>query len=157
MAETRLHPIPDRARFSLRCAGTPPAMLPVRPLTSIVEGARAVLWLGPDEWLLLAEPGTPAPEAEGLAAIDISHRHLGFTLEGPGAAAALNEGCPLDLDAAAFPPGACTRTLFGKIEIILWRRGAESFEIEVARSFAEPLRSLLQATLRDFALESDPT
>lgn len=149
MAETRLRALPDRARFSLRCAGTPPALLPVRPLTSLVEGPRAALWLGPDEWLLLAEPGTPPPQAEGLAAIDIAHRHLAFALEGPGAAAALSEGCPLDLDPAAFPAGACTRTLFGRIEIILWRRGAEAFEIEVARSFAEPLRSLLEAALRD--------
>ena len=146
MAETRLRPIPDRARFSLRCAGTPPVMLPVVPLTSMVDGPRAALWLGPDEWLWL---GAAPPEAEGLAAIDIGHRHLGFALEGPGATAVLNEGCPLDLDAAAFPPGACTRTVFGTIEIILWRRGAESFEIEVARSFAAALRSLLQAAIDD--------
>lgn len=146
MAETVLRPIPDRARFSLRCAGAPPAMLPVQPLTSSVEGVQAALWLGPDEWLWL---GAAPPELEGLDAIDISHRHLGFVLEGPGAADALNEGCPLDLAPAAFPPGACTRTLFGKIEIILWRRDPDRFEIEVARSFAEPLRSLLQAALDD--------
>lgn len=149
MAETVLRPTPDRARYSLRCAGTPPAMLPARPLTSAVEGTRAALWLGPDEWLLLAEPGTAPPEAAGAAVIDIAHRHLGFALDGPGAVDVLNEGCPLDLDPATFPPGACTRTLFGVIEIILWRRGADSFEIEVARSFAEPLRSLLDAALRD--------
>ena len=33
----------------------------------------------------------------------------------------------------AFPPGRCTRTLFGPIEIILWRRDELRFEVEVAR------------------------
>ena len=153
MAETALCALPDRARFALRCAGTPPPMLglqpPVQPLASVADGLRAALWLGPDEWLLLAEAGTAAPVAEGAHAIDISHRQVGFLLDGPGAAAVLNEGCPLDLDPAAFPPGRCTRTLFGKIEIILWRRAAEAFEIEVARSFAEALRSLIEAAIRD--------
>jgi sarcosine oxidase subunit gamma len=158
MAETVLRPIPDRARFSLRCAEAPPPVLglqpPARPLASATAGAAAALWLGPDEWLLLAEPGTAPPAVAGCQVIDIGHRHLAFALEGPGAALVLNEGCPLDLDAQAFPPGACTRSLFGRIEIILWRRGPEAFEIEVARSFAEPLRALLQAAIGD--LEPPP-
>lgn len=159
MAETALRPLPERARFALRCAvealagiGTAFGVAqPVQPLASAVAGARAALWLGPDEWLLLAEAGAAPPETPGAYAIDISHRHLAFALDGPGAAPALNEGCPLDLDPAAFPPGACTRTLFGKVEIILWRRAADRFEIEVARSFAAPLRSLLEGALRDLA------
>jgi sarcosine oxidase subunit gamma len=158
MAETRLRPLPGRARFILRGdAAALPAIgagfgvtPPDAPLASAVAGGRAALWLGPDEWLLLAEGGAPPPPAApGASLIDISHRHLAYALEGPAAAPALNEGCPLDLDPAAFPPGACTRTLFGKVEILLWRRGEAAFEIEVARSFAAPLRALLEEALRD--------
>ncbi|MBX9702218.1 MAG: hypothetical protein K2X74_22470, partial [Acetobacteraceae bacterium] len=89
------------------------------------------------------------PELSDAWLVDVSHRQLGFALAGPDAATALNEGCPLDLDPVAFPPGACTRTLFGKVEIVLWRRGADSFEIEVARSFAAAFRALLEEALRD--------
>ena len=61
----------------------------------------------------------------------------------------LNEGCPLDLDAAAFPPGRCTRTLFGKAEIVLWRRDVDAWRVEVARSFAPYLLALLREAAAD--------
>lgn len=157
MAETVLRALPDRARFVLHGdAAALPAIgtafgvaPPLVPLTGAVAGDRAALRLGPDEWLLLAAAGTAPPEAPDAWLVDVSHRQVGFALAGPGAAAALNEGCPLDLDLAAFPPGACTRTLSGKVEILLWRRAADSFEIEVARSFAAPLRRLLEQALAD--------
>lgn len=161
MADATLATLPDRARFVLRCEepalpalGAAFGVLPpTRPLASAAAGARAALWLGPDEWLLLAEPDAAMPAAPDAWCVDVSHRQVGLALEGPGAMAALNEGCPLDLDPAAFPTGACTRTLFGKIEILLWRRDVGSFEIEVARSFAAPLRSLLGQALADLAGE----
>ena len=55
---------------------------------------------------------------------------------GPEAARLLNAACPLDLDPSAFPVGMCTRTLFAKAEIVLWRTGATAFHVEVWRSFA---------------------
>ena len=54
----------------------------------------------------------------------------------PAAARILNAGCPLDLDLHAFPVGFATRTLFDKIEIVLWRRAETTFHVEVWRSFA---------------------
>jgi sarcosine oxidase subunit gamma len=55
----------------------------------------------------------------------------------------LNGGCPLDLHADAFPVGMCTRTVFGKSEIVLWRCAADCFHLEVARSFAAYVHALL--------------
>lgn len=159
MAETAtLRSLTPRARFVLRCdpAALPAVgeafgvLPPAQPLRSAVQGARAALWLGPDEWLLLAEEDAAAPAiAAPHALVEVSHRQLAFAVEGPGAALLLNEGCPLDLDTAAFPPGACTRTLFGKVEILLWRRAADAFEVEAARSFAAPLLALLREALAD--------
>ena len=52
----------------------------------------------------------------------------------------------LDLDLAAYPVGMCSRTLFAKAEIVLWRTGENVFHIEVWRSFADYLwRYLVQA------------
>jgi len=103
------------------------------------HGSRAALWLGPDEWLLLALEHDDWAELEHLepphALIDVSHRQVAFALSGPRAADTLNAGCPLDLDVAAFPPGMCTRTVLAKAEIVLWRV-TNTFHIEVARSFA---------------------
>jgi sarcosine oxidase subunit gamma len=62
----------------------------------------------------------------------------------------LNAGCPLDLDAAEFPVGMCTRTVLAKSEIVLWRRGVDSFRLEVARSFTPYVRAFLMEAARDY-------
>ena len=72
----------------------------------------------------------------GEAAVDVGHRQVALLVTGAQAEELLNAGCPLDLHVSQFPVGACTRTLLGKTEIVLWRRGAEQFHVEVARSFA---------------------
>jgi sarcosine oxidase, subunit gamma len=175
-ATASLRLLPPRARLSLRCG---PALLPsvgaafgavppTTPLASAAAGDRAALWLGPDEWLLLAEDGAAPAVTAALGAalagapaslVDVSHRHRAFGLAGPGAATLLNEGCPLDLDDVVFPAGACTRTLFGKIEILLWRpatAAAPGFQVEVPRSFAAPLWGLLAEVLADLEAGEPP-
>ena len=37
----------------------------------------------------------------------------------------------------------CTRTVFAKAEIVLWRRAEQRFHLEVARSFAAYVHELL--------------
>ncbi len=53
--------------------------------------------------------------------VEVSHRQIALEVSGPHAAAVLNAGCPLNLDLSAFPVGMCTRTVFAKAEIVLWR------------------------------------
>src|SRR5205807_404202 len=102
-------------------------------------GERAALWLGPDEWLLIA----PARLASALPAmlnraldelphslVDVSHRQTALAVSGPEAATLLAAGCPLDLDTSAFPVGMCTRTMLAKAEIVLWRTERLEFRIE---------------------------
>lgn len=156
------------SRFSFR--GRDPAIaaagtafgvaLPRDACRAAVAGTRAALWLGPDEWLLIgseAESSAVAKTIEqatqGLphALVDISHRQLALSVAGGGAALVLSAGCPLDLDDAAFPVGMCTRTVFGKAEIVLWRTAPESFHVEVWRSFASYVWQLLRQARLDWA------
>jgi len=139
-------------RFILR--GSPPfaVAVPTHPLHSLVLCAISALWLGPDEWLLLAPEGDGAGLAAQVARtetphalFDVSHRQLGFVLSGEEAALLLNGAVPLDLSADAFPVGMTARTLFEKAEIVLWRTAPDAWHIEVARSFAPYLRELLAA------------
>ena len=147
----RLQPAAGMARLALR--GDASALgaafglaLPTQPCRAAEADGRSALWLGPDEWLLLAPPGTLDADAAvpGASAVDIGHRQVGLVLEGPGAMDALAAGCPLDLHSTAFPVGMCTRTVFGKAEIVLWRQGAERFHVEVWRSFAAYVHELLE-------------
>ena len=130
---------------------------PTKPLSSAASGARAALWLGPDEWLLIAEEGAADLQAKLEAAldgvfhtiVDVSHRNVGIWVEGPGAARLLAVGCPLDLDLRAFPVGMSTRTLLVKAEIGLWRPAEDAFHIETLRSFAPYVARILDEAARD--------
>jgi sarcosine oxidase subunit gamma len=154
-------------RFSVR--GGDPAVvaisrsfgleLPREACRASTKGDRAVLWLGPDEWLLLAPDGQAERVAMELAAalggepasiVDISDRNLAVEVSGPKAAQAINGFNPLDLDADAFPVGMCTRTIFGKAEIVLWRTAPETFRIEVWRSFAPYVLGCLAEATREY-------
>ena len=132
--------------------------LPVQPCRAVSVGERSALWLGPDEWLILApvsdSVGVAVAEAmRGLphALVDVSHRQCGVELNGGAAADVLNAGCPLDLDAVGFPVGMCARTLLGKSEIVLWRIGDDVFRLEVVRSFAAYVRAFLLEVARDYS------
>jgi sarcosine oxidase subunit gamma len=146
--------LPPAARFVLR--GAPAVMaaagtalgLNISDIAcrSASAGVRAALWMGPDEQLLLA----PIADGEAIARqlstslaalphslVDVSHRQIALEVSGSRAQNVLNAGCPLDLHLDSFPVGACTRTVLGKCDIVLWRTRAATFHVEVWRSFAD--------------------
>lgn len=132
--------------------------LSTRPLTASEAGGRAALWLGPDEWLLVARDGevdailtvVKALVHEPVSIVDVSQRNTGIVLSGPQAAEALACGCPLDLHAEAFPPGTVARTLLGKAEIVLWRQAPERFQLEVWRSMVAYVQAFMAAATSEY-------
>lgn len=128
------------------------------PCRAVRNGDRAALWLGPDERLLIG-PADAVQEIDGLlqralagmahSLVEISQAQAAFELTGPHAAIALNTGCPLDLDPAAFPVDMCTRTVLAKAQIVLWRLGPEVFRVETARSFAPYVTRILALAARE--------
>jgi len=120
-----------RARDSGVLSAALGRMVPERIGTHLDGIAR----LGPDEWHALLPEDSPVPAIAGqpLSVVDVSSRSVGFTLEGPGAVAALTRGCPLDL--ARFTPGRATRTVFETVEIQIWALAPDRFHVEVWRSF----------------------
>jgi sarcosine oxidase subunit gamma len=157
-AELRM--LPRMARFVLR--GPPEVAqlagaafgveLPGIAMVAATVAGRSALWLGPDEWMLLA----PADDEDALAdavetalagvphaLVSVGNREVATEFFGPRVADVLNAGCPLDLDMSAFPVGMCTRTVLGKAQIVLWRTGAEVFQLHVWRSFFPYVRDFL--------------
>ena len=127
--------------------------LPVKPRASVLSKGRTAFWIGPDEWLLIDEKGGDCA-ASGVAhsATDVSHRNTAIIVSGPASADAINAGSALDLSLAAFPVGAVTRTVFGKIEIVLYRVEAETFRVECWRSFATYAFGMLSEGAQDASL-----
>jgi len=131
--------------------------LPAQAGRAACDGRCAALWLGPDEWLLLLPEDDVAAVTRRMgetlagiahALVDVGHRQAALWVRGALAATVLNAGCPLDLDVSVFPSGACTRTQFGKAEIVLWRTEENSFHVEIARSLVPYVAGLLVAAAR---------
>jgi sarcosine oxidase, subunit gamma len=153
-------PIEPMNRAILRCreadidriSGKIGIDLPRAACRSARDGAVSALWLGPDEWLLLqAEfddgwlPNLASKlQGELCPLVDVGHRQIALSVHGPRAEEILNSGCALDLSLEAFPQGMCTRTMFAKAEIVLWRAGPAGFHLEVWRSFARYVEDLLR-------------
>jgi sarcosine oxidase, subunit gamma len=160
-----LRALPPAARIVLRAAeparaaaerafGAP---VPKAACRAGVQGERAALWLGPDEWLLIASADAAESLLGGLKSalsgvpcslVDVSHRQVGLEVAGARAELLLAAGCPLDLHLSAFPVGMCTRTMLAKTEIVLWRLGTDAFRVEVWRSFAAYLSAFLAEAAR---------
>jgi sarcosine oxidase subunit gamma len=155
-------------RFVVRGAGAAIAALgfafgvdfPREACRATRTGLRSVLWLGPDEWLLLAPEGdagvlmrtlTEALRGEPASIVDISDRQVAIGVSGTKAAETLNAFNALDLHEDAFPVGMCTRTLLGKAEVVLWRTAPDAFHIDVWRSFAPYVVGCLDEATREYA------
>jgi heterotetrameric sarcosine oxidase gamma subunit len=136
---------------AIAIGGTLGVALPAVPFRITEHRGRFALWLGPDEWLVLANEGTELPSTHAAGSIvDVSHALTGIIMMGPRAAWAINAFCALDLHPSAFPVGMCTRTAFAKAQIVLWRTAMDTFRIEVARSFAPYVWDCLEEARREF-------
>ena len=123
---------------------------PINRATS--AGDRASLRVGPDEWLLLInEPSAQdflaavgrIGDGHPYSIVDVSHRNVGLGFKGAGVATELATGCPQALEIDRFPVDRCSRTVFAKAEVILWRRAEDRFHMEVWRSFVPYVLALL--------------
>lgn len=144
----RLTALPATARLLIR--GELHELPQPPPCRAIAVGDNFLLWLGPDEFLLVAPNDTVTTLHIASATIDVSHRDAALSVSGPRASWVINAFCALDLHPSAFPIGMCTRTVFGKAEILLWRTAAEEFRIDVARSFAPYVWACIEEARREF-------
>jgi heterotetrameric sarcosine oxidase gamma subunit len=148
----RLKALPPTGRLLIRGIAESIDMTLPGTCRTVMSGGNTMLWLGPDEFMLLASDGAvPACSVRPPAsAVDVSHRDTALAVSGPRAAWVINAFCALDLHPSAFPVGMCTRTVFGKAEIVLWRIEPETFRIDVARSFAPYVWACLEEARHEF-------
>ena len=125
--------------------GEPQPGFPVEPNTTAGE----VLWLGPDEWLVVGGREDAYPDA--AAAVDVSAARVCFELTGHDVDDVLAQSCSLDLHPSVFAPGRCAQTLLAKAQVILQRTEPGTFRIFVRPSFAPYLRSWLEDALKGAA------
>jgi sarcosine oxidase subunit gamma len=147
--------LPFLAQIDVRADASAATSLgfPSRPNTTSPWNDGDVLWLGPDEWLVVAEAGR---EAELLGAseaalgsthrsiVDVSANRAVFEMRGPDRFQRLAIACPLDLHPRSWGPGRCAQTVFGSAPILLHER-PDATRVFVRPSFAGYVVGLLDA------------
>jgi sarcosine oxidase subunit gamma len=159
LAQIDLRIAPDD-RAALNAVASVVGPLPTDPNTFTGGPDGSVLWLGPDEWLLVGPPdGAAALESHlrlalgeavtGVAIVDVSANRTTLELRGPNARAALESGCSIDLHPRAFGPGHCAQTLLARAGVIIQQLTDEP----MYRIFVRPSFAIYVATWLKDALE----
>lgn len=119
--------------------------LPRRPQRVVGNGI-VFVWLGPDQWLAIAERTNNRDlEVElkqrvaGLASVvDQSDGRVIVRVSGPLAREVLAKGVPIDLHADTFGVNAVAITHASHIGVIMWQvDAAPTFELAMFRSYAD--------------------
>ena len=139
----------DASRTEFRSAvSTALGIGPVaEPLTAARKRDVSMLWLGPDEWLVVTPDRRferieralrTALEGQHAALTDVSHSRTVLVLSGPDARAVLAKGCSLDFHPRVFGPGRCAQSRLARCQALIHQTDeAPTFEIHVHRSFAQ--------------------
>ena len=135
--------------------------LPVANTVSMNDDPR-ILWLGPNEWWVVASDARREELIERLrgafagqhtALIDVSESRTVITVTGPAARDVLARGISLDLHPRAFGPGQCAQTGMAKANIVLHQTdNAPSYDIYILKSFSDYLWRWIGFVAEDFGL-----
>jgi len=126
---------------------------PTEPNTATTSAGRDVLWLGPDEWLVVGAPdaaGAIAAELEASLAglhhsvVDVSANRAMLELKGSSRHDLLASACPIDLHPRSWGDGRCAQSVFGAVQILLHEREGAT-RLFVRPSFANYVVDLLLA------------
>jgi sarcosine oxidase subunit gamma len=121
-------------------------------------GDRHVVWLGPDEYLLLCEAGKEQELQDSLnrmipsqhfAITDVSDSLCALSLRGPAVRAVLAKGCGLDLHPKKFATGQSAQSLLALSAVTFMAVADDAFILICRTSFAP----YIQRWLADAALE----
>jgi len=123
------------------------------------DGSHHVLWLGPDEWLIVSEvaPGvlldalTDAVGDAHAALVDVSANRTLLELSGPAARSVLEKGCPVDLHPRFFDAGRAVATTLARIPLLIWQAGPDKYRLMPRSSFAQYVASWLLDAMQEFA------
>lgn len=153
--------IPFLTMINVRAAGGTLLGVPLpAPNRVTTAGERAILWLGPDEYLVVAPDGDDVPglaedEESVVSVVDVSANRTTIELSGPHARDVLEKGMSIDLHPRAFGPGQCAQTLLARAQVILRQvdsadRAEPTYHVLVRGSFAPYLADWLVDAAKEF-------
>ncbi|MBT2527860.1 sarcosine oxidase subunit gamma [Streptomyces sp. ISL-99] len=165
MVNLRVDPAAEAADRIEKTLGT---RLPRQCGHTTASGPHTIVWLGPDEWLVLSHPDETAVAAVAAVAalaaelrealggdpgsvVDVSANRTTLELSGPAARQVLEKGCPLDLHPRAFGPGQAVSTTVGPVAVLLWQvDDVPTYRLLPRSSFADYLARWLIDAMSEY-------
>ena len=133
--------------------------LPKRAGDTSAKEKITLLWLGPNEWILVSNfeiaKETNIYELEQVLFDGISKPNLGavtnvtdhftiFSLSGTNIFKILCKGCPYDFESKNFSDNKAVRTIINHIDVTIHRKNKNEIDLYVRRSFADYLWNWLK-------------
>jgi sarcosine oxidase subunit gamma len=134
--------------------------LPAACSETAAAGAHTVLWLGPDEWLVVSTGPDPAELADLVtraiagergSAVDVSANRTILELSGERAGDVLAKGCPADLHPRSFGPGRAITTTLARVPLVLWQTAPDRYRLLPRTSFADYVARWILDAATEFA------
>jgi len=156
---------PDNSRFVSIFEESIGVALPVQPNSVSRKQGLIVAWLGPDEWLLIAENDSDNVLQARLkttlsdvhfALTDLSGGQTVISVSGERSLELLSKGCTLDLHPRVFGPSQCAQSQLAKANVLILPRASNlcAFDVIVRRSFADYLWRWLVKSGAEFGIAS---
>ncbi|MGB7754986.1 MAG: sarcosine oxidase subunit gamma family protein [Salinisphaera sp.] len=156
----------DDTAFTDACAKVLGNSLPTTPNTQVEGDGVVVCWMGPTEWLVLAETEAGQGLLESLRAalagihsgvVELSGGQTLIEIRGEHAVDTLAKGTTIDLHPRHFGADRCTRTLLAKTTVFVRVVDpGQAFEIVVRRSFADHLWQWLRDSGHEYGCAVEP-
>lgn len=134
------------AASALATAGSRLGVDMPEPLSVTQAGGNALLWMSPDEMLMICPGGKLSAHLKAMEkalkghhamAVDVSDARSRFSVSGPHAREVLAKLCPIDMSHEGFMPGMVRRTKLGQVAAALWLDEAGAIQIVCFRSVAQ--------------------
>jgi sarcosine oxidase subunit gamma len=134
--------------------------LPLAPCSSAQNAETTIMWLSPDEWLIIIEGGTEAAVEDKLrqslsghfAVSDISGAQTMLEISGKDCLQLLQKSIGYDLHLDSFPINKVIGTALAKSSAHIRRTGEYNFQLIIRRSFADYIWLWLQQSSKEYGL-----
>lgn len=134
--------------------------LPTKPLTSSANEVTRILWLSPDEWLIISsndmiydiEVALRDKLSGHFSLVNQSSGQTIIQLTGINAIDVMKKSTPLDVHPKAFPVGKVASSLLAKSSALFYHSGENQWQLVVRRSFADYIWRWLADAGKEFGL-----
>lgn len=134
--------------------------LPITPCSSAKSELAQIMWLAPDEWLIVVASGSEYDVEQKLrsylkghfAVSDISGAQTILELSGSNVIELMKKSTGYDLHIDTFPVGKVVGTTFAKTGAHILRVGEDKFQLVVRRSFSDYIWLWIQQGSQEYGL-----